>query len=164
VEEAWCYFAYEFFWLVASNSGSGDDLFNPGDIVEPASNQDPRTNKIQVDGAIWVRPQGLASEGFVMHDIVLDVELGESLLNLTPPNGFEVKGIGTPVITESDVVEFMRVVAEYFDGKFPEKMPHFNHGPVEYDRFEKIEHDASVRVPLDALRTTCSFPPRIPEA
>jgi hypothetical protein len=131
----------------------GADLFNPADVVEAGPGRNHLANSIQVDGATWVRPQGLASGGFVMHDIALDVEIDEALFRLTPPEGFAVKAVGAPVIKETDVVEFMRIVAEYFDGKFPAKMPHFNHGPVEYDRFEKVEHDVIAKRPASPAET-----------
>lgn len=127
----------------------GADLFNPADIIESGPGRDPYTDSIQADGATWVRPDGLASGGFIMHDIVFDVALDDSQFSLKPPDGFDLKTVGFPVIQESDVVEFIKIVAEYFDGKFPEKLPRFNQGP-EYDRFERIEHDVVSKRPATA--------------
>ncbi len=124
----------------------GADLFNPADILESGPGRDPYTGSIQADGARWVRPNGLASGGFIMHDIAFDVALDDSLFRLTPPDGFALKAVGVPAIEESDVIEFIQIVAEYFDGTFPEKLPRFNQGP-EYDRFERIEHDVVARKP-----------------
>jgi len=134
------------FWLDAKTGKlltfqvPGGDLFRPEDIVKPAKNPGRTPKTIEVEGTTYTKPPGLSSSGLIVHDIQLDVPLDDSLFSLKPPADYTLKTERPPAVTEKDVLEFMRVVAEYFGGKFPEHMPRFNYG-TEYDRFEHIEHN-----------------------
>ena len=128
----------------------GADLFKPADVLDSGPGRDPRAESFEAEGTTWVRDEGMVSGGFIMRDIAFDMELEESRFSLKPPDGFVFKTVELPPIRESDVVDFMRVVAEYFDGTFPEKMPRFNYGPEEYERFERIERDVLAKKPATA--------------
>lgn len=122
----------------------GGDLMNAADIIE--LDQDSMFAKsIEIDGATFERPTGLSSVGHAFHDIKFDVELDDAIFSLKPPEGYALRTPKAPEIKEQDVIEFLGIVAEYFGKKFPDQMPHFNHGPVEYDRFERIERDVVMK-------------------
>ncbi len=118
----------------------GGDLFRPEDEFTPARDPGPFAKTLEVDGATLTRPPGLSGGGFVLHDVELDVPLDDSLFGMKAPEGYTLKTEKLPEIKEKDVLDFMRIVAEYFGGVFPEHLPRFNQGP-EYDRFEHIEHN-----------------------
>jgi hypothetical protein len=95
-----------------------------------------RLSMVQLPGVDLLDPdsQGAASAdagpktGSRMDDIVFNAPLDEALFRMDPPSGYAVEADIGPRITEGDVIEFMRLTAEFYDGVFPETMPAFNVG------------------------------------
>jgi outer membrane lipoprotein-sorting protein len=81
------------------------------------------------------------NSGHTLGEIAFNVKLDDPLFSLEPPDGFTVKVVEAPAISEKDVTEFMAITADYFGKTFPDQFPYFNHQKEEYDRFERIEQE-----------------------
>jgi len=115
----------------------GSDLLKPEDKSEVA--HDWRKRRFDFEGIAYTGVPGLSASGYIVQNIKLGPSLDDSLFSLEPPRGYRLDTLPLPKITEKDVLDFMRIVAEYFGGAFPDQLPRFNHGK-EYDRFEHIEN------------------------
>jgi hypothetical protein len=79
------------------------------------------------------------NSGHAFHDIVFNPDLGDDLFSLEPPEGYTLKRAEPPRIVEADVIDFLRVVVDFFDGTFPDSFPHFNRDPEVAVRYNKAE-------------------------
>jgi len=103
-------------------------LHVPGaDIYDPE--KDPARNNPR--GKAW----RLTPVCSVQHDIVFDAELGESLFRLEPPEGYTVKVMARPQVTEKEMVDYLGVLAEYNNGTFPDQVFPF---PFPSDQINRI--------------------------
>ncbi|WP_397570891.1 hypothetical protein [Schlesneria sp. T3-172] len=102
------------FWIDAENKQLVEHQVPGMDIIDPDK--------------VYDEPlQGVYS-GFRLYDITFDVPLDDELFRLDSPKGFELQVVGTPSAKESDVVEFLRIVALVLGGTFPDQMPNFSQG------------------------------------
>lgn len=72
----------------------------------------------------------------VQHDITFDAEPDESLFRLEPPDGYTVQIERRSQVTEKEMVEFLGILAEYYDNTFPDRVLPF---AVTSDRLNEIE-------------------------
>ncbi len=139
--------SYEF-WLdpttkrLVTGRVPGGDIMDPADLVSGMA-CDAVAESIDLGGETFtIAPElGMSGSGSIVHDIVEGPELDDTLFSPEPPQGYALKTIPLPEIREQDVTEFLGIVAAYFDGKFPDRMPYFHSGLEEYKRFEIIEYD-----------------------
>ncbi len=116
--------SYDFLFDAKSHRMTGYRV--PGlDVLDPNKVYDTRTFHMGSVGSLW-------------HDITFNVELDDALFSLEPPRGYQVSVKGVPKVAETDVIEFLGIVADYMGGTFPRDVLQFNSGP-EYLRFERIE-------------------------
>ena len=140
------HWSYEF-WIdprakrLVAGQVPGSDIFDLSDIVRDKTWKVSMT-AIEVDGERFELSSdlGIGNTSFFVHQISLDIPLDESLFKLEPPAGFISETVRVPAVAEKDVIEFLGVLARYFDRVFPDRALDFNHGP-EYQRFERIEGD-----------------------
>ena len=100
-----------------------------------------RLVRYQVPGSDVFEPgrQAVEEHGcFVMEDIVFGAELDDSLFRLDVPEGYALTAERRVEITEEEVIEFLGIVAEYFDKTFPDRMPGFDYGE-EHERLQKLK-------------------------
>jgi hypothetical protein len=76
--------------------------------------------------------------GFLMHDVAFNVELDDSLFEIKPPQGYAVEVVDPPKITEGEVIAFLRVVAEFYDKRFPDRLLRIHEGDA-LIKFERAE-------------------------
>lgn len=119
----------------------GGDLFDLPNVV-PNKIKDPSMRTIEVDGVTYkIDPTaGMGNNAYLMQSIALDHPLDDALFGLEPPEGYVINRVPVPPVTEKDVIEFLGLLAGYFDKVFPVQALNFNHGP-EYQRFAKVEYD-----------------------
>jgi hypothetical protein len=126
----------------------GDDIFDSDEIVSERGWDTP--NDIEYEGATYKRKSDRFGEpgesGHIIDAITFDEELNDSLFSFEPPEGYQFKTVHPPEFEEKDVVEFMGIVAEYFDRIFPDRLPNFFRGnKAEYERFERVENSVMKR-------------------
>ncbi len=120
------------FWLDAATKRlircqqPGGDLFNAAEIVRDRGWDVSEGETIEYAGKVFKRaPGGVGDQGSIASEIAFDVELDDALFSLVPPAGYALKAVEPPPIAEKDVLEFMGVVADYYDKTFPDRMPQF---------------------------------------
>ena len=102
------------FWLDAKTKRLVRVQSPGADIYDP----DKETTKINPPGNMeWSRISPFWS---VEHDIIFDVELDDALFSLEPPEGYKVIVERRPSVTEQEMIEYLGVVAEYYDRTFPD--------------------------------------------
>ncbi|HUW20611.1 MAG TPA: hypothetical protein VMW16_15040 [Sedimentisphaerales bacterium] len=104
----------------------GADIYNPEE--DPARNNRPERG--------WSISKPMCS---VHYDINLDASLDEWLFSLEPPEGYRVESDRRAEVTEKEMVEFLGILAEYYDKTFPGHVFPF---PVTSDRLNEIEEKA----------------------
>ncbi len=126
----------------------GGDIFDPAQIVQDREVAFP-VKGIEYRGTVFLPNQDEGGQpghtGYILRDIAFDVVLDDSLFSLIPPEGFALKAVEPPPITEQDIIAFIDIVANYFGGTFPDRFPYFNHEGDEYLRFERVERDVQKR-------------------
>jgi hypothetical protein len=136
------------FWLDAATKrlvlcqDPGRALLDPSEIVSDTAWDLSSGDTIEYGGTTFkaVRTGGGVNTGHIISEIALNVELDDSLYVLGPPAGYEFKTRVPPPIAEHDVLEFVGIVTEYFDNRFPDQMPHFNHSSkAEFERFMRAQ-------------------------
>jgi hypothetical protein len=78
--------------------------------------------------------QGFSVEpmGTVLHDIIIDAELNDSLFSLRPPEGYTVEVRSRHVMTEREMIDYLDAVTDFNDRTFPDQIypriyaPRFN--------------------------------------
>lgn len=101
------------YWLDAKSKelvrvqSPGEDFFDPES--DPILLESPQKE--------WSKKIPLA---IVRHDIVFNVELDDELFSMRPPEGFEFTVQERSDVTEEKMIEFLGLVAEFYDGRFPE--------------------------------------------
>jgi hypothetical protein len=104
----------------------GRDLFDDAEIVRDRGYLLAEGETINYDGKVFkFAREGSTFQGHIESEIAFDVELDDALFSLVPPEGYAFKTVKPPSIAEKDVVEFMGIVAGYYDKTFPDRMPHF---------------------------------------
>ena len=113
----------------------GSDIFDPEN--DPASKNAPEKE------ASFYQPFC-----FFDHDIRFDAELDDSLFDLTPPAGYAVEVEGRPEVTEEEMVAWLGLLAEFYEGTFPDNaVPPFD---VSVDRVNAIQDKAKEeRTPVE---------------
>jgi len=119
----------------------GGDIFDLADIV-PDRTWEPSLQSIEVDGIKYelATDLGLGNSSSLIDEIALDVPIDDRLLSLQSPEGYAMQSVAPAAVAEADVIAFLRILARYFQGTFPDRALEFNHGP-EYERFERVERD-----------------------
>jgi outer membrane lipoprotein-sorting protein len=142
------------FWLDAATKrlvlcqDPGRDLFDTSEVVRDTTWDPNSVNTIEYRGTTFTtaRDGGEVDVGHIIREIAFDVELDESLFELEPPEGYAFKTVESPSITEQDVIEFMGIVADYFDKTFPDRMPNFIEGSSEeLERFRRAQQAVLTR-------------------
>ena len=59
---------------------------------------------------------------FINHDISFDMELDDSLFELQAPEGYTVTNIARQQVTEKEMVDYLGILADYYDRTFPERL------------------------------------------
>jgi hypothetical protein len=122
------------------------DLFDESDVSPTTAVPFPISPEQGVDERgetyyrLQERLQNPANSGHVFHDIVFNAPLDDALFSLEAPEGYTVKSAEPPKIVEADVTEFLGVVADFFDGVYPDRFPYFNRDPEAYKRYSKAEN------------------------
>jgi hypothetical protein len=136
--------SYEF-WLNEKNNQlfraqiPGGDIFRLHDIADWEGTGVPA--RVSINGRHYERAGvGIGRAGHLVTNIAINPTLNGDLFSLDSPPGYTVTVAHLPEITEADIAKFLRIVAEYFGGIFPNSITTFNSGS-EYDRFENIEQD-----------------------
>lgn len=119
----------------------GGDIFDLSDVVRDKT-WEPSLKAIEVDGERFelASDLGIGNSSSLVHEILLDTPLDESLFKLDPPADYVSETVPVPAVVEKDVIEFLGVLARYCDRVFPDRAMEFNHGPG-YLRFERVERD-----------------------
>jgi len=108
----------------------GSDIFDP--------ENDPAGKNKADESRSGKEPLFYEPACFVDHDIRFDAELDDSLFSFEPPAGYTVEVEGRPQVTEEEMVAWLGLLAEYYDGTFPDHaIPPFD---VPSDRVNAI-HD-----------------------
>ena len=103
----------------------GRDLLASAEVVRDQAWNIPAGETIEYEGKTFKLDRGETAQGHIAHEISFDVELDDSLFALVPPAGYEFKAVKPPPITEKDVLEFVAIVADYYDKAFPDRLPQF---------------------------------------
>jgi hypothetical protein len=133
----------------------GRNLFDATQVVPDTAWDITTGDTIEYGGTTFTlaRSEGEINSGHVVHDIVLDGGQDDSLFALEPPAGYAFKTVQRPAIAEKDVLEFMGIVAEYFRGTFPDRMPQFVQSSKEelerYGRALQAVHQRSGASPAE---------------
>lgn len=138
--------SYEF-WVdtkskqLVSGQVPGGDIFDLSDVLRDKL-WDPSMQAVEVGGATFklATDLGIGNSSHLVHGVTIDVPLDNNLFSLRPPEGYTTKTVAAVDVAEKDVVEFLRALARYFNGVFPDRATDFLHGQ-EYQRFERIERD-----------------------
>ncbi len=118
----------------------GSDIFDPEN--DPAAKNMPDENRTGKE-VLFYEPIC-----FMDHDIRFDAELNDSLFSLEPPAGYVVEVEGRPQVTEAEMVAWLGLLAEYYEGTFPDHaIPPFD---VSSDRLNAIHDKArEERTPVE---------------
>jgi hypothetical protein len=117
--------------------GYDTEPYDPG-----AGIYDP--TKAPMYGAAPVRNERYRQTGlcFVDHDIDLDAQLDDALFRFEPPEGYTLEVKGAPTVTEGDMVEYLRVIADFRGGTFPDQVLPFARTSEEINRvYDKPEDE-----------------------
>ena len=98
----------------------GADIYNP--------DKDPLRNNPREANRKGMSVQGIA---WVLDDIVYDAELDDSLFSQEPPKGYALKIERRPQVTEKDMVEHLRLMAEYYNNMFSDR---YDKAASEFDK------------------------------
>ncbi|APW62303.1 anti-sigma factor family protein [Paludisphaera borealis] len=152
------------FWLGAKSKTlvqcrwPGADLFDESDVAQNAvAFPIPREQGVDDGGRAYFlapdAPDRPAYSGHVFHDIVFNPPLDDALFQLDAPEGYVVKAAQPPRIVETDVTGFLGVVADFFDGNFPDRFPHFSRDPEASKRYAKAERAVLTKANPSAAET-----------
>jgi len=113
----------------------GSDIFDPEN--DPATRNAP-----EKEASLY------ESICFLDHDIQFDAELDDSLFDLTPPAGYAVEVERRPDVTEKEMIGWIGLLAEFYDGTFPDNaVPPFD---IPVDRVNAIHDKAKEdRTPIE---------------
>ena len=105
----------------------GRDRFSAADVVRDRGWAISSGETLEYDGKVFkfARDGSGTVTGQIAGEIAFDAELDDALFALVPPAGYTFKSVKAPPIAEKDVLEFMGVVADYYDKAFPDRMPQF---------------------------------------
>ena len=120
------------FWLERQNHNWSYEMWVDADTKLLVAQRVPGTNILDPRRKYGANEEG--GGGFYSFDIAIDVNLDDALFSLQPPAGYTVKSVGLPDMTEKDVTDFLKQLAEFCDGTFPSSVLQFP-GADERDRF-----------------------------
>ena len=150
VERAGEPWSYDF-WVdartkqLAAQQVPGADIFPPADVFAGKlyDVEAKDWNTATIDGAPFdvSLTRGMAVGGFRLHDVALDVPLGDDLFAMTAPEGYKAEAAQLPIVAEADVTDFLRLEAGYFGGTFPANPLAPIQGAVEHARYARVEQD-----------------------
>ena len=126
------------FWYERGNEKYSYDFWVDAQTKRLVAYQVPGVDILDPERLYKEPTLGVGASGHFVHDIVFGVNLDDSLFSLEPPEGYAIEVVGSPKVSEKDVIEFLGIVAEYFGKAFPDQVPQFLHGP-ETDRYLKVE-------------------------
>ncbi|MEZ6078695.1 MAG: hypothetical protein R3C56_24375 [Pirellulaceae bacterium] len=113
------------FWIDAETKHLVAEQIPGVNILDPNKIYDePASNQVRV--------------GSLKYDIRFGVELDDSLFSLDVPEGYTLTVVDAVKVTEQEVIEFLGMVAEYFDNTFPDRMPQFDYG-AEHIRLKQVQ-------------------------
>lgn len=92
----------------------------PGADIYDRDNDPDRNN------AAEARRGGTKSLGYVDHKIEVGAEVDASLFSLELPEGYALTTVSRPQVTEKDMVDYLRVLAEYNAATFPDQVIPFD--------------------------------------
>ncbi len=101
----------------------GADIYDPD--KDPARNTPPEKN--------WSTG---TVPGSIYHDIVFNTDLDDSLFRLKPPQGYTVKTQRPGQVTETEMIDYLGVLADFNDKTFPDHVFPFD---ISYDRVNRAE-------------------------
>ena len=84
-------------------------------LFDPAQDPDSK-NPVQP----WESGATGTHMGTIWHNIAYDVELEDSLFSFDIPDDYEIETVRRAEVTEKDVIEWLRLWAEYFGSTFPD--------------------------------------------
>ncbi len=126
------------FWFEPYNAHWSYDFWTDAETKRLVVYQIPGVDILDPD-KVYERPTMLHGvSGHIQHSIVFGAELDDSLFSLEVPGGYALEVKRPREITENDVIEYLGILAEYFDNTFPDSPLDWNHG-AESDRFAKLE-------------------------
>jgi len=123
------------FWTERSNHKWSYDFWIDAETKQLVARQVPGLDILDPDR---IYEEDSRESGFFQHEIVFGPKLDDSLFSLEAPEGYALEVEPAVKITEEEVIEFLGIVAEYFDKTFPDRMPGFDHGE-ENDRLQKFK-------------------------
>lgn len=85
----------------------GTDIYDPD--TDPARNNPPGKARM------------MGPSAFISSDFVFDADLDDSLFRLVPPPDYTLEIVGRAYVTENEMIDFLRVLADYNDQTFPER-------------------------------------------
>jgi len=104
------------YWIDASSKRlievrlPGQDIYDPDTDLTRNNKPEAKWTKMTAEGG-----------GHISHDIQYDVSLDASLFSLTPPDGFKVVTVARPKVTESQMIDYLRIMADFNDKVFPDE-------------------------------------------
>ena len=126
------------YWFERANKNWSYDFWIDAETKRLIAHQVPGVDILDPDKVYKEPTSGMGGSGSLKYDIVFGAELDDSLFSFDVPEGYTLK-VEYPVkVTEQEVIEFLGMVAEYFDNTFPDRMPGFDHG-AEHDRLEQVK-------------------------
>ncbi|MDR3619455.1 MAG: zf-HC2 domain-containing protein [Paludisphaera borealis] len=134
------------------------DVFDESELSQtPVPFPIPSDQGVDDGGRTYFRAletlQNPANSGHVFHDIAFGPPVDDALFQLVAPEGYVVKAAQPPRIVETDVTEFLGVVADFFDGNFPDRFPHFSRDPEASKRYAKAERTVLTKANPSAAET-----------
>jgi hypothetical protein len=119
----------------------GRNLFAAAEVVPDRAYVFSSGETLEYEGKVFkFARQGGANQGQITRDIAFDVDLDDSLFALVAPAGYTFKAADPPPIAEKDVLEFMALVADYYDKTFPDRMPQFaQNSKKDLERLEQAQ-------------------------
>jgi Putative zinc-finger len=105
----------------------GADRLDAAEVVRDRAWAISSGDALEYEGKAFKAARGrdLLTTGQIAREISFDVELDDAMFAITPPTGYAFNDVKPPPITEHDVLEFMGIVADYYDQTFPDQLPHF---------------------------------------
>ncbi len=103
------------FWIDAKTREMVEVHVPGADIYDPEN--DPTMDNSPENA--WSTSKPISS---IEHDISFNMELDDSLFQLQPPEGYTVINIAREQVTEKEIVDYLGILADYYDKTFPERL------------------------------------------
>ncbi|MHC4526211.1 MAG: hypothetical protein ACYSU8_11880, partial [Planctomycetota bacterium] len=119
----------------------GADIYDPEN--HPANNNPPETE--------WSTKTPLCS---LKYNINYNAKLDETLFRLVPPEGYTLEMLQREHVTEEQMVDFLGILAEYYDGSFPEQVIPFAVSSDKMNAIWDTPEDKRTKAEQKLLETT----------